>query len=87
MRMKFITLQECMHLIKKEKLFNYNWFDDHRLKSNEVCIRKTNTKYVVFVTSERCSPLEDSVEEFIEESKALENYLFRLRALKNLFSK
>lgn len=82
-----MTLQECRKIINDEQLINYNWFDEHEFKPNEVCIRKVKEKYVVFVTSERCSPMEDSIDEFIDESKALQSYIYRLRAAKRLFCK
>lgn len=81
-----MNIQECRDIIRKEKLIYYSIFDEHELEPDEVCIRKVNDKFVVFTMSERCSPIEDSIKEFSNESDALEAFIDRLRATKRLFS-
>ncbi len=80
-----MTIQECNEIIKQEGLFDYNIYDDHEFRPNEICIRKINDYYIVFVISERCEPMESTLEECASESEALESLVYRLRAHKELF--
>jgi len=75
-----MTKNECKNIIKNEGLNNYNWFDEHEFRSEEVCIRKVKNKTVVFTLSERCCPVSESIMEFDDESLALQEFIKRLRA-------
>ncbi len=66
--------EECKDVIKNEGLINYNWFDEHDFRSEEVCIRKVKEKVVVFTLSESCYPIKESIMEFTDESLALEEF-------------
>ncbi len=35
-----MTKDEALKIIEDEKLTNFNWFDDHALRANEVVIKR-----------------------------------------------
>ena len=82
-----MMLGECNKLIKQEQLFDYNIYDEHEFRPNEICIRKLKHAYIVFVISERCEPMESTLEECMTESEALESLIYRLREHNRLFHK
>lgn len=76
--------KEAKKIINNEKLINYNWFEDHEVCPNEVCIRKVNNEWSVFTSDERCSKISEIMYE--DENKAIEDFIERLRADKILRS-
>ncbi len=74
-----LTRENALEIIQNEKLQNFNWFDDHTIKSNEVGISKKADKWKVYTSDERANPI--SEKEFQTEGEALENFIKRLRAL------
>ncbi|GMQ55968.1 hypothetical protein AN1V17_03600 [Vallitalea sediminicola] len=79
-----MTIEEVKKIILVEQLINYNWFGDHDIYPNEVCIRKVNDDWSVFTSDERCSQISDVL--YQNESEALQDFLQRLRADKVLRS-
>jgi hypothetical protein len=74
-----LTREKALEIIQNEKLQNLNWFDDHKIKPNEVGIREKANKWKVYTTEEWANPI--SEKEFQTEGEALENFIKRLRAL------
>ncbi|MBY0146864.1 Imm59 family immunity protein [Neobacillus niacini] len=74
--------KNALEIIQNEKLQNLNWFDDHKIKPNEVGIRETANKWYVYTSDERANPI--SEKEFQTEGEALENFIKRLRALNKI---
>ena len=79
-----MTIEECKRIINNEQLNDFNWFDEHEFRGEEVCIRRVKDKIVVFTISERCSPIKNSIIEFTDESLVLQEFIERLRADKIL---
>ncbi|MBM7691680.1 hypothetical protein JOC77_001087 [Peribacillus deserti] len=79
-----MTKADVMDVIKNEKLEDYNWFDDHNIKQDEVGIRTDGNTWLVYTSDERANPI--SEKQFDSESEALDNFIKRLRA-KNKFKK
>lgn len=73
---------QAMKIIEDEELKNYNWFNDHEVSPNEICIRKVNDHWSVFTSDERCSKISEQL--YQDKSKALEDFIERLKADKIL---
>lgn len=80
-----MTQQEALEIIKNEQLKRYNWFDEHPLMENEVGIRVEEDRWLVYGTDERASLVTGSIMIFDNESKALDNFIKRVRTEKILF--
>ncbi|MFB3167576.1 Imm59 family immunity protein [Neobacillus sp. 179-C4.2 HS] len=74
--------ENALKIIQNEKLQNLNWFDDHKIKPNEVGIREKANKWKVYTSDERANPI--SEKEFQTEGEALKNFIKRLRALNKI---
>jgi hypothetical protein len=70
----------------KEKLKQFNWFDEHPLRENEVGIKVDGNQWTVYVTDERASIVSGSITYFNNESEALDSFIKRLRTEKILFN-
>lgn len=80
-----MTRAEAMEIIKKEKLNYYNFFEDRYHEEDELGIQKIGeNKWVVYATTERAAILAGSEAFFETESDALEDFIDRLRAGKEL---
>lgn len=77
-----MTREDALEIIQNEKLQNFNWFDDHKMKPNEVGISEKANKWIVYTSDERAYPI--TQKEFQTEGEALENFIKRLRALNKL---
>lgn len=75
--------KETRDILKREKLENYNLFENRPLKENETVIKKTeNNNWDVFVTSEKGNP--GGVKTYSDKDIALDDFVERLRADKRL---
>ena len=80
-----MTRAEAMEIIKKENLNYYNFFEDRYHEEDELGIQKIGeNKWVVYATTERAGILAGSEAFFETESDALEDFIDRLRAGKEL---
>lgn len=75
---------DALLIIKEEELMNYRFFEDRPYKADEVVIDKKDDKWQVYVTSERCAVWEETMDEYDNESDALEDFIDRLQADKIL---
>ncbi|MGC6768033.1 Imm59 family immunity protein [Enterococcus sp. LJL51] len=72
--------KKAKKIISEENLTNYNLFEEHPVKENEIVICKKNQNWCVFFTSERATP--EGIEEFATEEKALDSFIQRIRSNK-----
>ena len=79
-----MTREEAKAIIASECLIGYRFFENRPYKADEVVVEQTDKKYVVYVTSERCARMDESLFEYDTESEALEDFIGRLRADKEL---
>lgn len=79
-----MTKEDALEIIKKEGLQGFRFFDDRAYKADEVVIDRSNSKWHVYVTSEKCAMLDVTLDEYDSESAALEDFIGRLRADKEL---
>lgn len=78
-----MNIREAKEIIKKENLDGKNFFRKWRMNTDEVAIiKKLNGKYDVFTTNERMG--REGLQRFSNESDALNEYIERLRADKDL---
>lgn len=75
-----VNREQALQIINQEKLNGYNCFDDHDSKPDEIVIRESNGKWLVFTADERAKSI--SRKEFENINDALENFIKRLRAQK-----
>lgn len=75
---------KAIEIIENEKLTNLNMFEERDNKENEVVVVKKEGKWIVYVTDERASKITNSVDEYVTESEALDDFIDRLRADKIL---
>lgn len=74
---------EAKNIIKNEHLISYSFFESRSDASDEMVIKKSLGKYVVYATNERASKISDGEKIFDNEEDALDNFIRRLRALNN----
>jgi hypothetical protein len=79
-----MTKENILEIINKEGLFQYNIFDDHRQKANEVIIRKENGQYIVFRTDENNAVI-GKEQSYSDENDAVNNFVRQLHELKKLY--
>ena len=79
-----MTREEAITIIENECLIGYRFFENRPFRADEVVIDQTDEKYMVFVTSERCARMDETLDEYDTESEALEDFIDRLRADKEL---
>lgn len=75
---------KAIEIIQDEKLTNFNMFEERDNKENEVVVVKKKGKWIVYVTDERASKITNSVDEYVTEGEALDDFIDRLRADKLL---
>ncbi|MEC5425174.1 Imm59 family immunity protein [Virgibacillus sp. C22-A2] len=80
-----MTRDEAKKIIVEEGLKQIIWFGNHKLKENEVGIKYEDNQWEVYVTDERANIVTGSITKFVEEDKALDNFIARARTEKNLF--
>lgn len=73
--MNTLTRENALQIIQNEKLQNLNWFDDHKIKPNEVGISVKANKWKVYTSDERANPISE------KEFQIEENFIKRLRTL------
>ncbi|MCP4158774.1 MAG: hypothetical protein GY760_01760 [Deltaproteobacteria bacterium] len=73
---------EALKIINEEELSDYNFFQQHSDRPNEVIIKLENDKWLVYANDERCN-VHGRIKSFSNESDALEEFLKRLRGSKN----
>lgn len=78
--------EEAKKIIQQEGLKKINWFEDDKLREDEVGIKKQDGDWVVYVTDERASIVTGSISKFDNENDALENFINRARTEKDLFN-
>lgn len=76
--------EEAMNIIKRESLQGYNMNENRVNKENEVIIKKENMEWIVYATDERASKIINSVDTYLTEEEALDDFIDRLRADKIL---
>lgn len=79
-----MTREEALEIIKNEGLQGYRFFDDRPYVADVVVIDRTETNWQVYVTTERCAMMDATLFEYDSESDALEDFIGRLRADKEL---
>ncbi len=77
-----MTEREAIKIIKEENLKNYNWFENHDLRPNEVEIVKLEEVWTVATADERATRISEI--SYNNESEALDDFIERLRADKVL---
>lgn len=73
---------EAIQIIDEENLKNFNWFEHHDLRPNEVEIVKRVDFWTVATTDERANRISEI--SYNNESEALDDFIERLRADKVL---
>ncbi len=79
-----MTKIEALGIIHKENLSGYNLNETRPHMQNEVGIQYQNRKWIVYTTTERASLMPGSEEIYSSESDALNDFIDRLRASKEL---
>ncbi len=79
-----MTREQALQIIADENLIGYRFFEDRPYRADEVVIDQVNEKWLVYVISERCSKMDGTLDEYETESEALEDFIDRLRADKEL---
>lgn len=74
--MKF---SDAERIINAENLYNINWYNEGKLKENQVGISKQNSEWIVYVTDERASVVPASISKFDSEDKALDTLIRKAR--------
>ncbi|WP_077927692.1 hypothetical protein [Wohlfahrtiimonas populi] len=75
-----MTKEEALKIIKEKNLNFYNFFQLEALKADEVCIGKENSKWIVFLTTERAGKFDPSIAIYDNENNAFEDFIKRLRS-------
>jgi|GEM_PF-3147828 len=78
-----MTREECLAILRAERLRAYNFFYGCGF-SDEIVIRERNGKYAVYATDKDASEIDGTAAEYDREEDALEDYLERLRARERL---
>lgn len=79
--------QEVKQIIVNENLQNYNWFNEHNIRENEVIIYKDKEQWVVCASDERANVVTQSYMFFEKEEEAFSNFTSRLCSLNRLLKK
>jgi len=79
-----MTKDNIIEIIKKTGLFQYNIFDDHPQKANEVILRKEDSQYIVFSTDEE-NIIKGNILTFNDENEAIDNFINQLHKLKDRY--
>jgi hypothetical protein len=79
-----MTKENILEIINKEGLFQYNIFDDHQQKANEVIIRHENDQYIVFRTDEN-NVIIGEKQSYSNENDAVNNFVKKLHEIKKLY--
>ena len=77
-----MTKNEVINIIKDEELLNYNLFEEHEVKPEEVVIRIVNERFSVYTSDERNCIISEEI--YDNESDAFDDFIDRLRADKIL---
>jgi hypothetical protein len=80
-----MTESDVRTIITNEKLTRINWYQENKLKENQVVIGKKNNKWMVCVTDERASIVDGSVIEFDNEEEAYDVLIKKARYGKRKF--
>ena len=76
-----MTRYMAKKIIEDEELIHYDFFEGNELIRDEIVIYKEAGKWIVFATSERGGMVTNSDMIFDNEEDALDNFIFRLRAM------
>ena len=79
-----MTEQKALQILKDENLKYYNWYNSENLREDQVVILKKDSQWCVCVTSERASIMPETEFHFQIESKALEDFISRVRSMNRL---
>jgi hypothetical protein len=79
-----LTKENILEIVNREGLFQYNIFDDHQRKANEVIIRKENDQYIVFRTDEN-NVIIGEEQLHSNENDAVNNFVKKLHEIKKLY--
>jgi hypothetical protein len=79
-----MTKENILEIVNKEGLFQYNIFDDHKQKANEVVIRQENDQYIVLRTDENNIVIGEE-KSYSNENDAINNFVKQLHELKKLY--
>lgn len=74
--MKFSDAEK---IISAEGLNNINWYNENKLKENQVGIARQNNEWIVYVTDERASVVPASISRFSTEDEALDTLIRKAR--------
>lgn len=80
-----MTELETKKIIEEEKLKRVNWFEESKLRENQVGIKKEGNTWIVYVTDERASVVEGSIAHFSSEEEAYEMLIRKGRYAKKRF--
>jgi hypothetical protein len=76
--------EQILETIRKEGLFQYNIYNDHPQRPNEVLIRQENGQYTIFRTDEKNEILGNEAT-FSDEAEAINNFIKQLHILKETY--
>jgi len=79
-----MTKENILEIINKEGLFQYNIFNDHQQKANEVIIRHENDQYIVFRTDEN-NVIIGKEQSYSNENDAVNAFIKQLHDIKKLY--
>ena len=79
-----MTKNSIIEIINKEGLFQYNIFNDHTPKENEVIIKQENDQYLVYETNGK-NNIKGDILTFSDEKEAIDNFIKKLRELKEIY--
>lgn len=80
-----MTKEAVLSILKEEKLYHYNWNEEHDKRENEAAIKFEKNNFIVYVTDERAAIVTNSITSFSSEEDALDNFIKRVRTEKILF--
>lgn len=63
-----MTKESIIEIINKEGLFQYNIFNDHSQRANEVIIKNEDDQYLVYTTDEK-NNIKNDILTFSDEKK------------------
>jgi hypothetical protein len=79
-----MTKEDIIEIIKKDNLFQYNIFNDHPQKANEVIIKQEDDNYIVFTTNEK-NEIKGDVFCSSDKKDAIDIFTKQLHELKELY--
>jgi hypothetical protein len=75
---------DIIEIIKKNGLFQYNIFNDHPQRANEVIIKQEVDNYIVFTTNEK-NEIKGNIFSSLDKKEAIDIFIKQLHELKELY--